>query len=349
MFKKYLNFILIAISFTFFGFALMAEAQFDLENFLNNALNGASSETFYIELVPETPSPGQNVYARINGFSFDIDRAAINWNHNGKVAAKGLGLREYRFQAGKLGSRENLRVEAVANGGQKYETSLSFVVSDIDFLWQADTSRPNWYQGKALPSLRSGVTVTAFPHLMSGGREIPASELVYRWSLDGDFKQKSSGAGKQNFSFQTGAASGVEQTIGLQVSNLSGSITAQKTITVPVKEPLVLFYEEHPLEGPRMNFALDSFNPFEIASGESKMFKAEPFFFSLIPGQTDLKLGLDYNWTVDGAPAQKTPPFNILNLSAAAGAQGLFSVDLLIKHAVNILQQTRAGFQINVQ
>ncbi|MEK7598857.1 MAG: hypothetical protein AAB474_00160 [Patescibacteria group bacterium] len=344
MFKKYLN-LIITVGFVFFSLPLLAGAELDLESLLKNA----SPETFFIELVPETPGPSQNVYARINGFSFDIDRAEVVWNHNGKVAAKGLGLREYRFQAGKLGGRENLRVEALANGGQKYSASLSFVVSDIDFLWRAATSRPDWYQGKTLPSLRSNVIVTAFPHLMSGGREIAGSELIYRWSLDGDFKQKSSGAGKQNFSFQTRPASDVEHAVELQVSNLNGNIAAQKTVIIPVKDTLVLFYEEHPLEGPRMNFALDPFSPFAILSGEAKMFKAEPFFFSLIPGQSDLKLGLNYNWTVDGQPTEKTAPFNILNLSAAAGAQGLVSVDLLIKHAVNILQQARAGFQINVQ
>jgi hypothetical protein len=344
MFKKYLNLILIAAVSVFSGFSFPVRAELDLESLLKNA----SPETFFIELFPEMPGPGQNVYARLNGFSFDIDRAAITWIYNGKISAKGLGLREYRFQTGKLGSRQTLRAEALANG-QKYETSLSFVVSDIDFLWRAETSRPDWYRGKALPTLRSGVVVTAWPHLISGGKEIAGSELIYRWSLDGDFKQKSSGAGKQNFSFQTRPAGNVEHTVELQVSNLNGSITAQKNAVIAVKEPLILFYEEHPLEGPRMNFALDSFSPFAISGGQEKMFRAEPFFFSLISGQANIGDGLDYNWAVDGEPAQKTPPFNILNLSAAAGAQGLVSVNILIKHAINILQQARAGFNINVQ
>lgn len=334
-------FFFIVINAIFSSFALLVYAQIDFESILN----AGSEETFFIELIPEFPTPNQNVVARLGGFSFDLDRAEITWFHNGKIVQKGLGLLNYDFTTGRLGEEEIIRVIAVANGSQRHEASLTIRLADIDFLWRAETSKPAWYKGRSPASLRSNIIVSAFPHLVSQGREIPASQLIYRWSLDGDFKQSSSGAGKQNFSFQAESSSGISHEIQLKVSNINENITSQKTITIPIHDPQVLFYEEHPLEGPRTNFALDSFSPFQMASGEEKTFRAEPFYFSLINNRALL----DYTWTTDGKEVGKTPPFHILNLSAAAGSRGIVSVDILVNSLTNILQRVKAGFRIDVQ
>ncbi len=307
---------------------------------------GLDVNNFFIELRPtDAPGPNQNITARLSTTSFDLNGARITWTHNGRVLAQGTGVREYNFTTGPLGSRERLAVSATDTNGLRHDTELSFIVSDIAMLWQTDTSIPYWYKGKALASPKSAVTVSAFPELISGGRKIPSSGLIFRWSLDDDFKQSQSGTGKDTFRFGAGFSSGLAHSVSLEVSNIAGDITAKKSVGINIGDPKVLIYEYDPLLGTKNNSAFGGQRSGVIFAGEEKSFMAHPFFFSRQNGGTEK---LEYLWGVNGRDADPGEPFNILRLKTTSDALGLSTIGVLIKNTANILQEARQSFQIDV-
>ncbi|MBI1957257.1 MAG: hypothetical protein HYS44_02265 [Candidatus Niyogibacteria bacterium] len=307
---------------------------------LSAQLSVGTFSTMTISIFPEHPGPNQSVTATFNGFSVDLDGARIQWFHNGRSAANGTGLKTYTFTTRGAGTEETLRAVATAPNGKQREASFSFRIGDVDLVWRADTSAPPWYSGKHLASPRSRVIVSAVPHLISGGREIPASQLIYQWSENGRFEQALSGAGKQTFAFRTGEANTIKHEITVEISNTSKSVVIEKSVTVPIQNPFVLFYEEHPLEGPRGR-ALSSVRPFAMARGDDKEFRAASFFFS---GQAPL----DYQWTINGAETEKAAPASVLRLKSG-GFLGRAAIQTKITNLANIFQKAEALFYVDVQ
>ncbi|MBI2038810.1 MAG: hypothetical protein HYT22_00800 [Candidatus Niyogibacteria bacterium] len=300
--------------------------------------------TLTINLFPEHPGPNQSVTATLTGFSVDLQSARIQWFRNGQRVADGAGLRTYTFSARGTGSEEALRAVATAPDGKTREASLSFRIGDIDLLWRAQTTAPPWYAGKRLASPRSRVIVSAIPHLVSGGREIPASQLIYEWTLDGKFNKALSGAGRQTFAFQAGEASTIVHEVAVEVSTPSNSITAAKTSFIDVESPKVLFYEERPLEGVRAARALSTARPFSMNRNDDKEFRAVPFFFSTFNNRESL----NFSWSVDGQAAAAAPG-GVLRLKSGGGTVGTVSVRAEIQNTVNILQQIQTSFYVAVQ
>ncbi|MEK7567055.1 MAG: hypothetical protein AAB527_02905, partial [Patescibacteria group bacterium] len=186
-----------------------------------------------------------------------------------------------------------------------------------------------------------GVVVSAFPNLISGGRKISSSNLIYRWTLDDDFKQAQSGSGKNTFRFTAGFSSGLTHAVNLEVSDVSGNITAKKTININTINPSVSVYEEDALSGPKIAFAFGNNAEATMFAGDKKTFVAYPFFFSLAQN-------LEYLWNLNGQPAELGEPKNALLIEAAADAGGRSSVSVLVKNIANILQEASQNFSINV-
>lgn len=315
-----------------FAFAASAQSEF-----------AAEPKTFFIELIPDSPGPQENVRARLSGFAFDLNRAQITWVKNGRAEARGLGLREFSFATGNAGERINLRAVALDQNGIEREAELLLTVAGVDLLWRAETSVPLWYKGKTIVSPKSFVSVSAFPQLVSGGRKIPSQSLIFRWGLDDIFQESRSGAGKNIFRFTAGPASGLAHQIDLEVSDIDGEIKAAKTILIPIENPQVLVYEEDPLIGTKTGFAFKN-NEAIIFAGEERTFRATPFFFSLTQGRSSF----EYLWRLNDRLIEAGEEPNLLRLRSSADARGRSALDAIIKNANNILQEASQSFNVNV-
>lgn len=303
----------------------------------------AEPKTFFIELIPDSPGPQENIRARLSGFSFDLNRAQITWVKNGRVEARGLGLREFSFTTGNAGEKINLRALALDANGIEREAELLLTVAGVDLLWRAETSLPLWYKGKALASPRSLVTVSAFPQLVSGNKKIPSKSLIFRWGLDDTFKESQSGAGKNIFRFTAGPVSGIAHQIDLEVSDIDGGIKAARAILIPVQDPQTLVYEEDPLIGTKSGFVFRN-NETIMFAGEEKTFRAVPFFFSLTKGQSNF----EYLWRIGGRTIEAESEPNLLRLRSSADARGRTALEVIIKNINNILQEASQSFNVNV-
>lgn len=286
-------------------------------------INTFDSE-FSIEIIPNNPAPGEQVSAKAVSYQFDINRSSIVWTFNGEVIAKGVGKRDANFIYPGFGKESRLNISIVTDKGLTVSKNIKFIGNDIDFLWEAGTTVPAWYKGKALPSFKSLVAITSIPHLFSGGAEISPSGLVYEWSINYENLSDASGAGKNSFTFQINDHE--KTAVGLRVSNKDKSVSFEKytDISTDGVSPKIVFYGDSPLEGPDYGNALGK--EIGLFSGETTI-RAEPYFFSDSPVG-----GLSHNWTMNDEEIKPDAFPNVLSLRAG-GTAGSSIIELRLRGA----------------
>lgn len=285
------------------------------------------------------PGPNESYTAEVRGSQVDLDRSTIAWTKNSVVVARGLGIKKYDYTTGAVGSRDTLSVAIIGPNGTRYTISRTITINDVDLLWFADTTAPPWYAGKALASPSSRIHVAAFPDLRRNGAPVPPSQLVYRWKRNTQIISDASGANRQSLAFTADIIPSAETEITLSVTDLSETIGAQKTITVPLTKPVLRFYIENPLEGTRSNTALSQAS---VANDSTQSFRIVPFFFSKLAR-------LSYAWLVDGKSTDVGTPPDILELAAVAGTRGIATINATIKNTGNILESGSENLTVYVQ
>ena len=278
------------------------------------AISFASQADMSLAVSPESPRPGENIKVDVRSFVFDTLRANMQWYLNGKVVASGRGVAEQTFTAGKAGSVMNIKVEAITADGAAYETSASIPISDIDLIARAQTYTPRGYRGTALPTPGSKLEIYAVPYLYSGGSKLAAKNLIYEWTLNGQKVANSSGGGKTKFAVDLPNFGGGQYEISVTISNLSGSISAQRNLQISTQNPEVVFYKSDSLVG-RSKTAISNYI---IPAGGAFSVIAEPYFMAI-----DSLLKANIVWRANGqnitAPSE-TP--RLLEVSAPADSSG---------------------------
>src|SRR3989344_3006939 len=116
---------------------------------------------------PEVPGPNQTVNIEAQGVGSFLGEADITWTHDGKVVQSGVGVRKYTFTTGALGQKTTVGISIDSSQGL-FSKTFSFTPSLINLVWEADTTVPPFYLGKALYSAGSSYKVVAFPTVYSG-------------------------------------------------------------------------------------------------------------------------------------------------------------------------------------
>lgn len=156
-------------------------------------------------------------------------------------------------------------------------------------VWWTNTSAPPWYEGKALPSTGSTVTVYAIP---GTGYGASAKNLTYTWNINAEPQPKISGIGKQTFTIAVSQAENVVHQVSVRVSSPEGTVKKESTLLLQTEQPRLFVYSLLPTGGIASQNAVTNFSG---ASGETYDFTAVPFFFR--PDQLAL---LKYVWHVNG-------------------------------------------------
>jgi len=168
-----------------------------------------------------------------------------------------------------------------------FDVGPRITINSFDLIWSADTYTPYEYQGRALASQGSEVTVEAIVNISGGD----PNSLKYSWFLDNIFQRTKSGYGEDSFYFYVLQYSGAYHIIKLQIFNEDRSVFEEKTIKIPVVEPEVIVY---PSNGNGHFSDQSSKTSFVLAEKEFS-FIAKPFFFSV----KELT-GLSFEWHFPG-------------------------------------------------
>ena len=222
---------------------------------------------------PEVPGPNQTVTIEAQGVGSFMGEADISWSRDGAVVKRGIGERTFAFTTGALGERTTIRVHIDSSQGI-FSQTFTFNPSKVVLVWEADTSVPLLYKGKALYSGGSSYKVVAYPTVYSGSSRVAPSALSYQWTYKGDVVSASSGLGRNIFS-RTGDQLQSGEDIAVDVYYGTARV-ARGQLFIPAVEPAVVLYQRDPLRGPLYDQAL----PQAIALNAKEItVQAKSFFF----------------------------------------------------------------------
>ena len=300
-------------------------------NFSNPVSSGYDLE---LQIDPKYPSANQTVSAKVELYGLSIEKYEILWFVNNILKERGIGQKEFFFQVGDWGKITTLSVQVnTANNGQ-IQKQLQIIPAEVNLIWEAETSTPPFYKGKAMNSSNAIINVVALPNFINrSGQKIAPEKLIYKWKEDWKVRGNQSGYGKNTFSLE-GPQTNRSKSVTVEVESLDGTLKAKETISMRSKSPEIIFYKKDPLLGTLYNTAIK--NEHTLDSEELKII-AEPFFFS---PQDEI----NYKWTMN---SQAMDIYNSeITLRRPEDQIGSTQISLKIQNMDSILQFTDNDFLI---
>lgn len=242
-------------------------------------------------VAPENPGPHAPVNIEVQGVGTFLGDATITWNLNGKRILSGTGERIFSFTTEEVGKATTVNVVINSTAYGVISKTFSFNPSQIELVWEADTTIPPLYAGRALPSPGARVKIVAFPSVVVSGKKISPTSLSYQWSVNGSAKPQSSGTGRNVFLLESNQ---LHQSALIALDVYSNSIPMGRAeAVIPFVSPLLVLYERDPLQGILYNRAL--VDTFSLQKTETTV-RAEPYFFA-----TPRSSALNYSWLLNNS------------------------------------------------
>lgn len=332
MYQRSLNFIFPVLSTALFlvffaAFPGVLAAQL-------GAGNGVS-----VSAEPALPAPREKVVLTLTSYAVNLDTASISWSVNGTPALSGKGVKSFSFFAGEAGEAARVSVSVAPTGGQASIQSITLTPGEVDLVWEAVGSyAPPFYRGKALPSSESEIRVIALPNMKSGGTRLKAENLVYRWKRNQKTELGSSGYAKNSLSFKGGYEETLDR-VEVTATTQDGAVGARGGAAIAISAPLIVFYEDRPLEGIHYEEALPA--RFTLGNEEMKVV-AEPYFFS-----SREKDALPFEWRMNGKRTEgNEEDKSSITLRTPVGGSGIAALFLSIVHPSKLMQSKEGGLYL---
>ena len=298
------------------------------------------TQSFSVELSPLFPTPLAEVRAKIISFTFDIDRAFIQWAVNQRVIAQGIGVKEVSFMVGPLGSMTTLKVSLSPQDGTSIEKELEIRPTAIDMLVESPSFTPQWYKGAGLVTPYAGVKVVAIPHFIFEGSRLDPETLIYNWKINDGVRGDLSGRGKQSIGFKAPLIASGRMKVSVRISSPKRTLQSEAQTFIEFKKPELVFYQRRSLEGLITSQALSLKS---AAKGLEMEIEAVPFFMNF-SALADLK----FTWSLDGKNLIRTDSkeSNVLIIKLNDDTSTTTVVRLIVGNMKNILENISASFKI---
>jgi hypothetical protein len=283
---------------------------------------GLSSGDISVDVEPQNPGPNTLVTVSINSFATDLNASQVSWTVNGTSVASGTGVKQISLTTGALGKKTTVDIDISSPNGDVSE-SLSIVPATVDLMWEAHTYTPPFFKGKPLFSDGSAITFIAMPHIVSGGQEVPASNLIYKWSNNGTVLGDQGGYGKSTLTL-AGALLPRPMDVTVEASDpISGAIADGETVITP-QAPSVVLYQNDPLYGVEYEHALGTGL---TLSGQELDIAAVPYYFTADKAASSV---LSYAWQVNGEDAKDNGPTEAFRTTSTTGGSSSISLQVTV-------------------
>lgn len=209
----------------------------------------------------------------------------------------------------------------------------------IEFLidWKANTYAPADYDGKAMPTYGSKITLSATPLSM-----VNENDYVYNWTIDLAFSPETNGQPTTDFIVRKTA--GGEHSVYLEISDKkTGGTIKEYAVTIPIFSPFSVIYQKND------GGALIPLNIENAAKpGGQLNLIARPFFFN----KTTSSKSLNYKWRinnklVEGSASDPDELSVEFPKEISLGTQ--YNLNLLIENPFDAFQFSEKSHKITIQ
>lgn len=204
---------------------------------------------------------------------------------------------------------------------------------EVDLLWQGNTYTPPFYEGRALWSNQSSITIVAIPHIP--GISNP-SLLEYQWTKNSTVLGLVSGVGKNTITFNDSILSKPVK-IKVDVLASDGALLTSQTTTLTPRDPKMLIYENNPLYGFLLNKEVG--DQYTIKGSEVTL-ASFPLFFSAVNRGSEV---MEYLWTTNSGNSESS---NSVTYKVPEGVSGSSRIIVKTTNQEKIFQGVEKSFLI---
>ena len=291
---------------------------------------------------PAMPGANEEVTIRLESYTTSLGTSAIRWFVNKTDHSEGLALTEVKVHTLDFGQKTVIDVVIVTEQGERIDKQLVIAPAEVDVLWEAQTYTPPFYKGKALPTFKSNVRVTAIPRFNSLTSD--PKKYTYRWKYNRNLGL-GEGLGKNSVIFPM-SYEDVNVPVDVTVTLSGTEWVGNKYVDIPATSAKVVLYEQAPLLGINFNSAWTT--PIETSESEFVAYAA-PFFFSLddlVNNRIVYRWEINRGYVSPGLDARYlTIPNPIAKNDAGSSARGSTPVSMMVsfdaQNPARILQEGR--------
>jgi hypothetical protein len=286
---------------------------------------------------PKSPGALEKIVVRIESFAVDLNTANIAWNVNKEFVKDGIAEKELTITTPDFGQKTVVDVVIITAAGDKIDKQFVIAPAEVDLLFEAQTYTPPFYKGKALPTFKSLVRVTAIPRF--NALTSNPKDYYYAWTYNRN-QGLGEAQGKNSVVVPMGYADS-QIPVGVKVNLAGTDWTGVKNITISGVPAKVVLYERDPLLGVQFHKPLTS----TLSSKETELtLYAVPYFFS----SDDLENGnLIYTWEVNRRYTSPGLSPRYLTLVKPEKSAATYGVSLRIQNPKRILQEAYANTEIS--
>ncbi|OHA26168.1 MAG: hypothetical protein A3C06_03525 [Candidatus Taylorbacteria bacterium RIFCSPHIGHO2_02_FULL_46_13] len=291
----------------------------------------------FLVLTPENPKPDSNVTVEVLTADTDLRKATIGWLEDDQLSESGVGKTTHALHVGKAGSAVTVGVVVQTPDGSVYEESITIRPATLDLIWEALSTVPPFYKGKALYTQLDPIKITAMPEFVdSEGQRISARDINFTWSMGSQVLGDFSGFGRNTLNVN-GPVLRPPLTISATAISRSGLESAEGVVEIEPVDPLALVYENNPLYGILFNRVIAT--SFALVGNEATI-EAFPYFF----GETS-RTKLTYEWSINGKVSEGFRS-SYLTVRNVAGQAGSASVNLDVTDGEKLVYGANNSFNI---
>jgi hypothetical protein len=302
---------------------------------------GSQGDDVQFIVTPEVPGPNEQVTIQARGIGGFLGDANITWQQDSKTVLSGAGESSFSFTTKGVGvpTRVHVAIDSPTQGS--FTQDFTFSPGVIHLLWEANTSVPPLYRGKALYSPGSQIKVFALPQIVANGSFVLAGSLSFQWSVGGNPVTAQSGLGRSILTY-SGNQLNQGENIAVDVM-LGSSKVGHAELVIPAANPQLLMYVKDPLRGTLFDQAL----PSNISlSGQEITLFAQPYYFA---NESLANKSLAYAWTLDSQATDGPDAQNgllTLRQSGSGAGQSNLRVELQNNSTYQFLQAAAAKVTI---
>jgi hypothetical protein len=221
----------------------------------------------------------------------------------------------------------------VRDSGSTRRYSLSYEPSYVDIVIEPQTRVPDFYVGRALPSIDSQVNATA---LLNNGSLLDPSDLTYRWRLNNLVLEGGPIRGTNQVSFKT--PRGGDHVLRVEIADSRGTLLGEQIVAMPSERPELVFYESNPLFGQSHIAITDQL----VLTGQAATLVAEPYNMDILVYNNPEVV----EWSIDNneTASNSASPYQITIQRAGEGNRS--EISLGIYSTRELLQSTTGSITV---